>query len=264
MTKISMGKIKVATLGNEEEEKKQKEEARIKREEKKRREASAKEAETPKEAAPAQKQKEKKTKQVKTHVRGKKYNAAKSKVKAEKSYKLSDAIPMVKTLKYASFDETVELHLNLKEGNLKGEAQLPHGTGKSVKAVIATDAVIEEIEKGQINFDILLATPAFMPKLIKFARVLGPKGLMPNPKNGTVSANPEEALKKFAGGAVRFKSEPKFPLLHQAVGKSSFEDKALVENIQALVKAVGKDKITEAYISLTMSPSVRLSLEDVK
>jgi large subunit ribosomal protein L1 len=259
-----MGKIKVATLGNEEEEKKQKEEARIKREEKKKREASDKEKETPKDTKVVKESKDKKKKSVKTHVRGKKYTAAKSKVNDEKSYKITDAVAILKTIKFASFDETVELHLNLKEGNLKGEAQLPHGTGKSVKAVIATDALIAEIEKGQINFDILLATPAFMPKLIKFARILGPKGLMPNPKNGTVSANPEEALKKFAGGTVRFKSEPKFPLLHQAVGKSSFEDKALMENILALIKSVGRDKITEAYLSLSMSPSVRLSLEEVK
>jgi large subunit ribosomal protein L1 len=259
-----MGKIKVATLGNEEEEKKQKEEARIKREEKKKREAAQKGNEEKPQEVEVKEVKEKKIKKTKARVRGKKYQTAKSKVDSKKSYTLKDAVAILKTVKFATFDETVELHLNLKENNLKGEAQLPHGTGKSVKAVIATDAVIAEIEKGQINFDILLATPAFMPKLIKFARVLGPKGLMPNPKNGTVTPNPEEAVKKFAGGAVRFKSEPKFPLLHQAVGKSSFEDKAIVENAIALLKSVGREKIVEAYLSMSMSPSVRLSLEELK
>lgn len=261
-----MGKFKVATIGNAEEEQKQKEEARIKREEKKKREAAAKgekevEEEVKVEEAPKE---EKKSVSKAAHVRGKKYVQSRGKVNKDKVYKLKEAVEILKAIKFAQFDETVELHLNLKEENIKGEAQLPHGTGKTVKAVIATDEVIAEIEKGQVNFDILLATPAMMPKLVKFARVLGPKGLMPNPKNGTVTPKPEEALKKFAGGGIRFKSEPKFPLLHQAVGKSSFEDKALAENITALIKAVGKDKIMEAYISMTMSPSVKLDLNDVK
>ncbi|HLL60548.1 MAG TPA: hypothetical protein VK338_02430 [Candidatus Nitrosocosmicus sp.] len=271
-----MGKIKIKTLGNEEEELKQKEEARIKKEEKIKREKAKGQADkatkesnvaeatgdqdTPPEKDTAKKNSKSKQK---SNVKGKKYQAALKKIDKSKGYDLKTSVSLLKTIKYASFDETVEVHFNLKEQNIKGEVNLPHGTGKSVRVVIADEAVLEQVEKGIIDFDILLATPAMMPKLVKFARVLGPKGLMPNPKNGTVTPNPEEAMKKFSGGTVRFKSEPKFPLLHQAVGKSSFEDTKLVENVAALIKAVGKNNILQAYVSTSMSPSVKLDLDKI-
>lgn len=102
-----------------------------------------------------------------------------------------------------------------------------------------------------------------MPKLVKYARVLGPKGLMPNPKNGTVSENPEQAAKKFKSGGIHFKSEAKAPLIHQAVGKVSFKPEQLTENVGAFVKAVGMKNITDVYVSATMTPSVRISTESL-
>ncbi len=279
-----MGKIKIKTLGNEEEELKQKEEAKIKREEKIKREVAAgKQAKTDEEKAIEGKNKtaEKKAaaeeklvennesssettkKKAKVHARGVKYVKSATHVDANKKYDVKSAIALLKKMKYSSFDETIEVHMNLRSQNIKGEVALPHGTGKSVRVTIADDAVIADIEKGVVNFDILLATPAFMPKLVKLARVLGPKGLMPNPKNGTVTPNPEEAMKKFAGGTIRFKSEPKFPLLHQAVGKSSFEDTQLVENIVSIYQAVGKNNVVELFISSTMTPSVHIDLEKI-
>jgi large subunit ribosomal protein L1 len=129
--------------------------------------------------------------------------------------------------------------------------------------VIVDDKILEKIEQGVIDFDVLVAHPSFMPKLAKFARVLGPKGLMPNPKAGTVSPNPEEVVKKFEKGVLRWKTEPKFPLIHQLIGKISFDEKALIENAAAFVKAVGKPHIKAVFIKTTMSPSLRLDVEKI-
>ena len=100
-----------------------------------------------------------------------------------------------------------------------------------------------------------------MLKLVKFAKILGPKGLMPNPKNGTVSDKPEEAAKKFKTGSVRYKSEAKFPLIHQSVGKISYSEKQIEENIASFLDSVDRKNITNAFISSTMSPSVQIVVE---
>jgi large subunit ribosomal protein L1 len=122
---------------------------------------------------------------------------------------------------------------------------------------------LANIEKGKIDFDILVTHPSFMPKLARFAKVLGPKGLMPNPKAGTISANPEEVVKKFSKGVLRWKTEPKFPLIHQMIGKISFETKALAENAEKLINVVGKTHVKKAVIKSTMSPSIKLEVEKV-
>lgn len=193
--------------------------------------------------------------------KGKNYLSAQKKVDPSKNYSLADAVKLVQDMAYAKFDETVEVHINLKKEGLKGEVTLPHGTGQEVVVAIADDKLLGEIDGGTINFDVLIASPAFMPKLVKYARILGPKGLMPNPKNGTVSENPEQAAKKFKSGGIHYKSEAKAPLIHQAVGKVSFKPEQLTENVGAFVKAVGVKNITDVYVSATMTPSVRVSIE---
>ena len=100
-----------------------------------------------------------------------------------------------------------------------------------------------------------------MPKLLPFARLLGPKGLMPNPKAGTISPNPEIVAKKFLKGSLRYKTEAKTPIIHQMMGKISFENKALEENISAFIKSVGTNHILSGYVKTTMSPSVKLKIE---
>ncbi len=155
-------------------------------------------------------------------------------------------------MKRTKFDETVELHINTIETGVSGSLTLPHGTGKATRVTIAdvtqdekaVDDLIKNIEAGKIDFDVLVATPPTMPKLAKVARVLGPRGLMPNPKNGTVTAKPDDIANKFAGGQFNYKTEAKFPILHLAVGKLSFGDKKLEENITTAVKAI-KTKISE-------------------
>lgn len=201
------------------------------------------------------------SKKVKIRQIGKKHKDAKKKVDDTKVYVLTEAVALLKKIKYANFDESVELHLNVIEDGLKGELELPNSTGKTVKVKIVDDKVIEELEKGIIDFDVLVTHPSFMPKLAKFARTLGPKGLMPNPKAGTVSPTPEQVAKKFEKGTLRWKAEPKFPLVHQMIGKISHEDKALVENAEAFLASVQKGKIKAAFIKTTMSPSIRITVQ---
>lgn len=281
-----MGKIRTRTIGLEDVEEQQKKEQKeraaqkkvekLHKEEKKAKKASSKameelkaveekeklseetsdKAETKHEA----KKEEKKVEPVKTHKRGKKYKAAAKAVEKNKTYTLVEAIAVLKKVKYADFDESVELHLNVLENNLKGEVELPHTTGKTVRIKIVDDALLDQLENGIIDFDILVTHPSYMPKLAKFARTLGPKGLMPNPKAGTISPNPEDVVKKYEKGVLKWKTEAKFPLIHQMIGKISHDEKALVENAESFLHSVGSSKIKAAFIKTTMSPSLKVTV----
>ena len=270
-----MGKIRVKSIGDEEVNKKdlKKEQARAEAE-KARAEAEARReaaGETPKEetetAAPEKKQvKVEKAPATKKEKVSASYKKASAMYDKNKRYKLAEALPLLEKMKRAKFDETVELHINTNEKGISGNFTLPHGTGKQMRVVIANAAadptqveeLIKNIEAGKIDFDILVATPDTMPKLAKIARVLGPKGLMPNPKNGTVTPKPEEVAKKFAGGQINFKTEAKFPILHLAVGKVSFGDKKLAENIATAIQAVKIKNIKNVTLKSTMSPGIKL------
>lgn len=202
------------------------------------------------------------TTKTKTRTHSKKYVAVKSKVDKTKKYDLLAAIELVKQLSYSSFDGTVSAELMVKEAGVSAEVTLPHQTGQSKKVVIASDEVLKDIEAGNINFDILISSPDFMPKLAKFARVLGPKGLMPNPKNGTLTSNPERAIKELSAGKMLIKTERKAPLMHVSVGKVSMDSKDIKENIEALVKPI-KTKLVRLALSASMSPGVKVDLETV-
>lgn len=192
-------------------------------------------------------------------VRGNKYKSARAKVDGNKLYPVNQAVELVKDTAFTSFDSSVELHLVVNKEGLSVQTELPNSTGKTKKVEIADDETIKKLEKGQVDFDVLLATPDMMPKLVKFARILGPKGMMPNPKNGTVIKSAKDA-DKFSGSAVTIKTERKAPLIHTVIGKVSMEEKQLVENVNAVLEAVGRRKIRKAYLSATMSPSVKLDL----
>ncbi len=268
-----MGKIRTRIIGNEDIEKKQKDEQKRRSDEKKvlkgesvkekvednvKGEKIEKTEKSDKKVISKAKSEKSAKVVVKTH--GKKLKAMQKLVDPKKTYTVSEAVKLLKKLSYTKFDGSVELHLNVDETGLKGEVELPHATGKTVRIKIVDDKVLENLEKGIMDFDMLITHPSYMPKLARFAKVLGPKGLMPNPKAGTISPKPEEVAAKFQKGALRFKTEPKFPLMHQMVGKLSFEDKALEENIEAFLKAVGAVHISKAFLKATMSPSVRLDL----
>ena len=272
-----MGKVRIKTFGNEEQEQEEQKKRKVEREQKKlakaaeagveEKESSSAEAsegqvskqttEEEKTIKKPQKNKEAKTKEK---VRSKSYQTSSKLIEKDKKYTVLEALSLIEKLKRAKFDETVELHINATRTGVLGTTTLPHGTGKQIRVAIADDDLIAQIEKGKIDFDILLASPDMMPKLAKVARVLGPKGLMPNPKNGTVSQNPKEAAKKFEGGQLTIKTEAKFPIAHIAVGKVSFGDKKLQENIEEVLVTVKPQNIQSAIIKSTMSPAIRLNI----
>lgn len=193
--------------------------------------------------------------------RGKNYKEAKKKLDIEKTYEVKEAIEALKKAAFAKFPESVELHLNLVKEGLKGEVELPHSTGKTVRVAIVDDKVIEKLEQGIVDFDILITHPSFMPRIAKYARTLGPKGLMPNPKAGTVSPNPEEVAKKFEKGTMRWKTEGKAPLIHQMVAKLPSSTDEIAENVHAFIQSVGKKNIKAVFIKSTMTPALELNME---
>ncbi len=192
-------------------------------------------------------------------VRSRKYAKTRSQVDKTRKYTTAEAVAIIKKLSYTKFDGTITLDGVVKEAGKVASLTLPHSTGKSIRVAIVDDALLAEIEAGTIEFDALVTTPQYMPKLAKFARVLGPKGLMPNPKNGTVTPKPEIKKAELERGTFELKTEKKNPVIHVTVGKVSMDDKALVENIEALL-TIAKGKLQSATISATMSPSVKLEI----
>lgn len=257
-----MGKVRTRILGLEELEKQQIEEQRKRSSEKKAQKSGDVKAEGETSSKKTSKEKDVVTRQPRK--RGKNWQAAVKQIDAKKMYSVKEAVEMLKKIKFAKFDESVELHINLNKKGLKGEVSLPHSSGKSVRVRIVDDTLLEEIESGKMDFDVLVAHPSMMPKLAKFARTLGPKGLMPNPKSGTVSPNPEDVVKKFESGSLQWKSESKFPILHQMVAKMSADNAQIEENVVAFMKAVGKQHILSAYIKSSMSPSLQLDMKELQ
>ena len=216
------------------------------------------------------------------------------KIDKDKNYSVDEAVKTVKDLQSAKFDETVELALNLNvdprhaDQMIRSSVVLPHGTGKNVKVaafakgdkideakeagadIIGDDELLAKIQNGEIDFDIIVATPDMMGVLGRVARILGPKGLMPNPKTGTVTPNIGEAVRNAKAGQVNFRTDKKGNI-HAGIGKASFGEKELKENLEAFVAKINKLKpasakgryITNAALSLTMSPSVKLDTQEL-
>jgi len=199
------------------------------------------------------------TKEKKLRVRGKNYKSARSKTDREKLYQIPEALKLIRTLAYAKFDETFELHIIVKKTGLNLNLTLPHSFGKKKKVEVASDTTIENLKKGKIDFDILLATSEMMPKLVLYAKLLGPKGLMPNPKNGTLIKNEKEA-EKFAVDQKVIRTEKEQPIIHTTVGKMSMDEKEIIENIQVIINAITKIQIAKVYLKSTMSPSIKLQV----
>ncbi|MCX6724754.1 MAG: hypothetical protein NTV20_01475, partial [Candidatus Shapirobacteria bacterium] len=195
-------------------------------------------------------------------VHSKKYLQVKKQIDKNKFYPLSESIKLLKKISISHFNGSVDVHLNVKEIGLKGEVELPHSTGKIQVIRIADEDLIKELEKGKINFTILLASPKIMPQLVKFAKLLGPKGLMPNPKSGTITEKPEEVAKKITQ-KTQFRTETKAPLIHFSIGKVNEPEKNLEENFKAVIKAVGKRNIQKAILAPTMGPSIKIDLASI-
>jgi len=215
-----------------------------------------------KEGALGQKAVKKKT-TIKKKLRSQKYQAVRSQVDKTRLYDTYSAVELIKKLSYSSFAGTVVAHLVLDE-RFQGEQvgiQFPHSTGKSITVAIADEKLLAEVKKGKIEFDVLLATPNMMPKLAKLAKVLGPKGLMPNPKQGTLIDNPKDKKKELESGKITIRSERKAPLMHIVIGNTEMEIKELVENLQTLMTTL-KDKISKISLAATMSPGIKMAVEN--
>lgn len=197
-------------------------------------------------------------KEKKQKVRGKKYLAAKMKVEPGKAYPLPDAIKLAKETSISKFDGALELHLVLNKDSVSTQAELPHGTGKKKRVEIANEETVEKLKNGKVDFDVLLATADFMPRLVPFAKILGPRGLMPNPKAGTIIQNPKDA-EKFSGNSLQIKSEKQAPLVHLVIGKVSQPEKEISENLAAVIGAVGPKDIKKAVIKASMGPAIKVA-----
>lgn len=225
----------------------------------------------------------------------KRLKAAYENVDRKAVYELVEAVKKIKAAAGAKFDETVEIALNLgvdprhADQNVRGVVALPHGTGKSVRVavfakgpkaeeaekagadLVGADDLAEKIQAGEINFDRCIATPDMMPVVGRLGKVLGPRGLMPNPKLGTVTNDVAAAIKAVKGGQVEFRVE-KAGIVHAGVGKTSFGETALVENIRAFVEAISRAKpsgakgtyIKRISLSSTMGPGVRVEVGTVQ
>ena len=177
-----------------------------------------------------------------------------------KTYVISEALTLLPEINFTKFDPTVELIVNTVDKGLRVNLQLPHSTGKEVRVAIANDELLKKLETGKIDFDVLVSAPEFMAKLAKYAKLLGPKGLMPNPKNNTISPDPEKLAATFKAGQVTLKTEAEAPIIHTVIGKLSQDKKLLEENCKAILTAITAPKIRSAYLKTTMSPSVKIAL----
>ena len=178
-----------------------------------------------------------------------------------KFYDLKDAITLVKKTSYTKFDATVELHIYIisKKGQdpLRGLVSLPSGSPKQKKIAVADEQLIEKIKSGKIDFDILIASPAIMPKLAQVAKILGPKGMMPNPKSGTVTDAVEKVKDELSSGKIEYKTDP-LGNIHIGVGKVSWDNEKIMANVNAVITAIPQNRINKVYLCATMGPSVRL------
>lgn len=190
------------------------------------------------------------------------YLAMKKKVRAE-SMPFAKAVETIVSL--SRRPGTLEAHINVTETGLRGEVKLPFSTGKTIKIEIFSDKTITALNDNQMDFDILLASPTDMPKLARFAKILGPKGLMPNPKNGTVIADPEKRAKELsAGSSLSYKTEPKAPIIHLGLGKTSQKVEELIANLTVTLKEIGVNKLVSVFLTATQTPSVKLDLSEIK
>lgn len=205
--------------------------------------------------------------------RSKKYQEAAKLIDPEKKYSIDEAVEIAKQASYSKFDGTLEIHLNSVNKNLRGSVSLPFASGKKVRILafgkgaqesgadqVGDDKKLEEIGGGKIDFDVLLTTPEWMGKLAGLAKVLGPRGLMPNPKNGSITDDLKKAVLEAQSGKVEYKTENNGKVVHLSLGKVSQPKEELTQNVKVLLSNIGKSKIRKATLSPTMGPGIKLDL----
>ncbi len=226
--------------------------------------------------APRNDDKKKAKKPGKAKPRSKKYKDISVDLDRTQSYPITEAVEMVKKLSYSKFPGTMEVHINTRMSGIRGLVTLPYVAGKKLNIlafgngsvdsgadVSGTEDTIDELLKGKVNYDIIVTTPDWMPKLAKAARVLGPRGLMPNPKNGTITDDLKKAVEGFQAGKTEYRTEPKAPIIHLALGKLTQPTEELSENVRVLLSTVGKSRIKKVVIAPTIGPSIKLDLSSI-
>lgn len=230
----------------------------------------------------------------KSERRSKGYKKVAELVDSSKEYTLKEAAELLPKTSTVKFDASVELHVNLgvdpkqADQNIRATVALPHGTGKDIRIavfapadqheaakkagadIVGEDEFLQRLDKEQLDFDVLIATPQLMAKLGKYARVLGPKGLMPNPKSGTVTAKVADAVKEAKAGKVEFRVD-KQSIIHLSVGKVSFKPEQIIDNTKVVLKAISDAKpasvkgtyLQKVTMTTTMGPSVKIALSEV-
>lgn len=217
----------------------------------------------------------KKPQTSKPKPRSKKYQEAIKDLDRSKTYPIPEAVDMVKKLSYAKFNGSLEAHIVTAQTGIRGLISLPFASGKKLRilvfghlpspeeyegVVFGDDSTIEQINQGKVDFDLVITTPEWMPKLAKIAKILGPKGLMPNPKNGTIVQDLQKAVESFQSGKTEFKTEPKAPVIHLPLGKLDQPTEELSANVKILLQILGKTKVKKVSLSPTMGPSVKVDL----
>jgi len=224
----------------------------------------------------------------------KRYKNNFSKIDRDKSYNLNEAVELIKSMASTNFDETVEVAFNLgvdpkhSDQLVRGTVSLPNGTGKNVKVLVVSkgekikeaenagadyfgsDEILSKIKSGWLDFDVLVATPDMMVELGKLGKFLGPRGLMPNPKSGTVTNDIDKAVKELKAGKIQFRTE-KTGIIHAGVGKVGFEAGSLIENIKTLTQELNKLKpastkgtyMKKLSISSTMGPGIKINIGSI-
>jgi large subunit ribosomal protein L1 len=201
----------------------------------------------------------------KARAHSKKYESKLETFNVGKLYTPKEAIEHVKEASYTKFDATVSVAIRLEKNkkgddSVRGTIKLPHGTGKKMNVVEATDETIEKIKKGWMDFDILVATPAEMPKLAQVAKILGPKGKMPNPKDGTVVEDIKAAIEDLSENIIRYRADVGHNL-HMPIGRVSWSTEKLEENLSIILKSLIRFKKLSITLSATMGPGVKLELK---
>jgi len=224
----------------------------------------------------------------------KRYKQLSEKIDTTKTYSVAEASAFMSELKSAKFDETVEIAMNLNvdprhaDQMIRGAIVLPNGTGKTVRVavfakgakadeakaagadIVGTDDLVAQIQEGNFNFDVVVAAPDCMGLVGKIGRILGPKGMMPNPKTGTVTPDVATAVKNLQGGQVNYRVDKKGNI-HAGIGKASFSADAIAENLKVFISSINKQKpasakgryIKNAALSLTMSPAIKFDLSEI-
>ena len=273
-----------------------------KRSEKSLKEAEAKQEKEERKAKTAEQKAEEdaKPKQIQKPARsilerkGKKFRKAAELIEKDKSYSMKEAVDLAVKTSPVKFDATVELHVRLgvdprqADQNIRDMVTLPAGTGKTIRVAVVADPdgvaaakkagadiaqgdeFLQELDKGTINFDILISTPSFMPKLGKYARVLGPKGLMPNPKSGTVTTDVAKAVTEAKAGRVEYRVDST-GIVHVGVGKVSFGNDKILQNVRALMDSIKQNKpasikgnyVKAVHVTTSMGPSVTVSTTEL-